>query len=77
MSLFALPSILQEVFDIKGCKACGQAGAGEFRFQVRVIDSFEFFEVVCCRCTARMQYGQNKVGGGLFPKGDWAIYKPD
>ncbi len=75
---------IQEIFDAE--KECGYCKSNDIRLQHRNVDDNDFFELTCNGCGARFQFGQNKKGGGLFPKrrsengplpdGGWAKFKP-
>ena len=55
----------QEVFgEIK----CGKCGSENLRFVVRENDGNEYYEIRCNDRGARLSFGANKKGGGLFPK---------
>tara|TARA_Y100000004_G_C8826744_1_gene374345 strand:- start:27 stop:356 length:330 start_codon:yes stop_codon:yes gene_type:complete len=63
----------QEVF---GETACGKCGSENLRFVVRENDGNEYYELRCTDCGARLAFGANKKGGGLFPRrkdadGNW------
>lgn len=57
----------QEVFENDKCQCCGGT---ELRFQVRVVEDNEYPEIKCQnpKCNAALSMGQNKKGGGLYPK---------
>lgn len=70
---------------------CGACGKGNVRFVVRDVadgkKSYEFFELWCLDCRARLSFGKLSDGSGLFPKrknedgswkdnGGWEVYKP-
>ncbi len=57
---------VQEVFDAH--HACGMCKSVDIAFRVRTVEDDEYFEVICKSCYARFEFGQNKKGGGLFPK---------
>ena len=38
------------------------------QFRVRNVEDNDYYELVCRGCGARFAFGQNKKGGGLFPK---------
>lgn len=59
-------AIVQEVIDADDI--CGACGSSHIRFRVRVVEKYEYFELVCEACTARLAFGQLREGGGLFPK---------
>lgn len=58
----------QEVFEAETQCGMTNCSSANIRFQVRTVDDNEFFELVCNDCHARFSFGQNKKGGGLFPK---------
>ena len=65
----------QEVF---GHKSCGKCGNGDLRYGVRKNADNEFREIICKNpdCRAKLAFGSNKKGGGIFPKrkdgdGNW------
>jgi len=64
--LFKLIAASQEVFMAE--KECGKCNGTDLRFVVRIVDENEYYELKCRTCGAVFQYGQNKKGGGLFPK---------
>ncbi len=66
-------SSLEEVF---GESACGKCGSENLRWVVRENDGNEYYELRCLDCGAKLAFGVNKKGGGLFPKrkdgeGNW------
>lgn len=65
----------EDVFD--AATACGLCGSADLSFRVRTVDSNDYYDLACRKCTATMHYGQHKTGGTLFPKREWAVYKPD
>lgn len=59
---------------------CGACGGSDIIPQVREPQGYTYFELQCLGCGARLQFGQNKEGGGLFPKRDkgkngWDVYQ--
>lgn len=64
--LFRGISQAQEVFE--SANACGACQSNAIRFIHRVVDDNEYFELGCADCFARLQFGQHKKGGTLFPK---------
>lgn len=64
--LFRQVAIAQEVFDSE--TECGCCNSDRIHFQVRTVDSMEFFELICLGCGARFEFGQHKNGNSLFPK---------
>jgi hypothetical protein len=63
--LFKELSRFQEVFE-EG--VCGKCGSTNIKFVVRTVDDNEYFELRCADCGAKLAFGSNKKGGGLFPK---------
>jgi len=66
-------AVFQEVF---GESACGKCGSENLRFVVRENEGNEYYELRCIDCNAKLQFGANKQGGGLFPRrkdadGNW------
>ena len=66
-------SVFQEVF---GETKCGKCGSENLRFVVRENDGNEYYEIRCMDCGAKLAFGANKKGGGLFPRrkdadGNW------
>lgn len=71
--LFSNLAKFQEIF---GETSCGKCGSTNLKFVVRNVDDNEYYEIRCLDCGARLQFGCNKKGGGLFPKkkdenGNW------
>lgn len=56
---------VQEVFDIAHCGRCQST---DIRFVVRENDGYKFYELRCNNCRAKLEFGQSREGGGLFPK---------
>jgi len=63
--LFEQIAGVQEVFEAE-CE-CGLCKSKNVNFRVRTVDDNKYYELAC-ECGARFQFGQNKKGGGLFPK---------
>lgn len=57
----------QEVFEES---ACGKCGCDNLRFIVREIDDNKFYELQCTNnsCRAKLTFGKNKDGSGMYPK---------
>ena len=71
--LFSGISKAQEVFEED---TCGKCGHDHVKFVVRTVDDNQYHELRCSNCGAKLSFGANKKGGGLFPKrkgpdGDW------
>ena len=65
---------VQEAFEADA--DCGCCKSTSLRLKHRVAGEFDFYEMACLDCNARLQLGQTKVGGNLFPKrkddtGNW------
>lgn len=84
--MFSQIASFQEVF---GEEKCGKCGCTDLKYMMRTIDDNEFYELKCQSqtCGARLAYGANKKGGGLFPKkrdenkkpipnDGWIVWKP-
>jgi DNA-directed RNA polymerase subunit RPC12/RpoP len=63
--LFSQLSSFQEVFDED---TCGKCGGQNIRFVVRDVDENSYYEIRCKDCGGRLEFGQVKKGGGLFPR---------
>jgi len=83
--LFGKISAFQEVFD---ATTCGKCGSTNVKFIVRKVDDNEYYEIRCQDCGAKLAFGCNKKGGGLFPKrkdaggnrlpdGGWVKWNPE
>lgn len=64
--LFREVSQVAEAFDCE--VACGACGSNSIRPLARKVEDFDFYELHCNKCHARLSLGQAKKGGGLFPK---------
>ena len=64
--LFQAISEVAEVIDAD--EACGVCNSNAIRHRVREVEQYKYYELVCESCTARLQFGQLRDGGGLFPK---------
>lgn len=72
---------LQEVFEADD--KCGICGGSSILFRVREVQGNKYYEYRCITrnaqgyiCNAQLSFGQNKIGGSLFPKrqdkeGNW------
>jgi len=56
---------LQEIFDISHCGCCQST---DIRFVMRENEGFQFYELRCNECHAKLEFGQRREGGELFPK---------
>ena len=84
---FRQVSSIQEVCGSNVCQACKSENT---KFCVRNVTegkkTFEFFEIRCQDCRARLSFGSHQEGDTLFPKkkngdtwlenGGWEVYKP-
>ena len=71
--VFESISQVQEVF---GENCCGKCGNDDVKFVVRTVDENNYYEIRCNSCKAKLAFGADKKGGGLFPKrkdpdGNW------
>jgi len=71
--LFEQLSRFQEVFD-EG--SCGKCSSEKLRCVVRTVEDNHYYEIRCTECSAKLEFGSMKKGGGLFPKrkdkdGNW------
>lgn len=65
MDLFKEIAGLHEVFAEEKCGLCGEK---DLKFVVRTAQEYEFPEMHCKKCFAKLSFGQNqKPKGGLFP----------
>lgn len=62
---FTQLALLQEVF---GEGFCAKCKSDELKFVVRENEGNEYHELRCMKCGAKLMFGANKKGGGLFPK---------
>ena len=76
---------LQEVF---GEKCCGNCNSTNIKFQVRNVQKYTYYEMVCLNCRAKLQYGCHQEQDTIFPKRKlddgtysktkgWEVYKPN
>jgi hypothetical protein len=65
-SIFRGISQLQDVFEADS--TCGLCQSQNIRFSVRNHEDNEYFELLCQECSAKLEFGQHKKGGTLFPK---------
>lgn len=63
--LFTDINKFQEVFEED---TCGKCGCQDIKYVVRNVDDNQYYELRCSKCGARLSFGVNKKGGGLFPK---------
>lgn len=64
--LFGQIAEVQETLDADS--QCGACGSQEIKFRKRVVQKYEYYELQCEACSARLAFGQLREGGGLFPK---------
>ena len=72
-SLFKELAAFEEVFANTNC---GKCGSENLQFVVRENAGNEYYEIRCKDCGARLAFGLNRQGGGMFPKrrdkeGNW------
>jgi hypothetical protein len=65
--VFETVSSFQEVFEED---TCGKCGSQDIKFVTRNVDDNIYYELRCNapNCRAKLAFGANKKGGGLFPK---------
>lgn len=63
--LFQELSPVQEVLEENA--VCGKCGATDIRYIHRVAEKFDFYELKCQKCRAKLSLGQNSEGN-LFPR---------
>lgn len=82
--LFAQIGPIAEVLDADA--ACGKCSSPNIYPRAREAQGYDFYELVCSDCGAKLSFGQFKDGSGLFPKRNdkegapldfrgWHIYK--
>ena len=64
--LFQQIGPIAEVLDADS--ACGKCGSPNIYPRTREAKGFDFYELVCSDCKAKLSFGQFKDGSGLFPK---------
>ncbi len=70
--LFKELASAQEVFD--SASDCGMCHSVNLRFNVRIVDSFTFYELRCVDCGGALSFGQRKNMADLYPK-EWSRYE--
>jgi hypothetical protein len=60
--LFKLIAGVQNVFDETKCGMCGST---EIQFQVRTVESNDYYGLSCLKCRAQLNFGQHKTGSTL------------
>ena len=55
----------EEVF---GETKCGKCDSENIKFVVRTVNGNDYYELRCNDCGAKLAFGQQREGGGLFPK---------
>jgi ribosomal protein L40E len=85
VSVFEQISLFQEVFEQT---KCGKCGSEDLKFNIRTTNGDKYYELICNECGARLAFGCNKEGGGMYPQRKFtkshaqfvegeANYKPD
>lgn len=59
---------LSKVSEVFGQTNCGACQSEDIVYVTREVDENKYFELRCKKCGARLAFGQNKKGGGLFPR---------
>ena len=54
---------LAEILEVEPCGECGSTNVVH---EFRTVESNNYFSLRCKKCHAQLDFGQNKVGGGLF-----------
>ena len=79
-------ALFQEVFEQT---KCGKCGSEDLRFNIRTSgEGDKYYELICNNCGAKLAFGCNKEGGGMYPQRKFgkkhaqfvageANYKPD
>jgi hypothetical protein len=63
---FMKVGMLQEAFESD--TICGLCQSPHIKLEMRHAQDYVFYELRCNECTARLEFGQAKMGGGLFAK---------
>jgi hypothetical protein len=77
---------MSEVLEILQIDECGCCGSTEVRPSYRKSGGYEFYELLCEKCTATLNLGVRQVDGRLFPRrkddegntlpnGGWKVYR--
>ena len=80
-------SALSEYAEVFSQTTCGECQSDNVRPSHRQAQGYDFYEMLCLACGARLQFGQRRDGGCLFPKrkdtdgnwlpnGGWSKYQP-
>jgi hypothetical protein len=64
--VFRQLAVAEEIFDAED--RCGCCASTNIQFRVRTVENFDHYELACCACDARFEFGQHKNGQTLFPK---------
>jgi hypothetical protein len=73
-TLFERIAETDQVFD--AATNCGICKGADLSYRVRTVsDGSKYYELGCRACKATLSFGQHKVGGTLFPKGEWKYYQ--
>ena len=84
--VWAKLAAIQQCFEIKCCGRC-QSQKLEFK-HITTGEGYEYLKMHCVECTAQLNMGQHKEGGGLWPKtrdtdgnemecGGWSVWEPE
>ena len=65
VEIFQQLANFQEIF---AETACGKCESEDIKFVMRTVEDNQYFELRCANCGARLSFGANKKGGGLFPR---------
>ena len=59
---------LSEYTEVFQDSACGSCGSTEVAPAHRSAQGYDFYEIACHACGAKLSFGQTREGGHLFPK---------
>lgn len=62
--------MLAEVDEVLGVDKCGnpKCGSSNLRYSKRTVAGNNYYEMICKDCDHKLAFGQQKVGGALFPR---------
>lgn len=60
--------LISPYYELLGQRECGVCGSPNVGLNHRVSGGYDFYGVKCFSCGARLDFGQQRDGGGLFPK---------